>query len=346
MRDFWLSCGHHLLDRDEGGGLVVTDEFLKAYMARPELNPPPDACIAERTLHAALLLNPRRPVKASEIAAIADADARENWTLMVDFRDRLVGHRTVEGAYLDLVRGGTDGTPPLFINQLVHVILRNLLDGCDDVFVLRAAEMFFRPQRLTVHGGSLIAADEETIAGASPHPVSPLVAMLGLPPSGEIDVVNDDNAEGYWERSDRFDMALDLTAGRRGLTALGTVIRRWVEHLLALEVTVEPLNEATDFNLVWYVGLDAAATAIGDALWNDDELDPAARERIVGLYRLAFLDPAVVLDKARDEPIYLILAMTPDRMLRMKPQNLLSGLPIASPYSSLLAGQGRTEAVS
>ena len=55
MHDFWLSCGHHLLDRDEGGGLVVTDEFLKAYLARPELAPPADACIAERTLHAALL---------------------------------------------------------------------------------------------------------------------------------------------------------------------------------------------------------------------------------------------------------------------------------------------------
>ena len=63
MKDFWLSCGHHLLDRDEGGGLLVTDEFIKAYLARPELAPPADACIAERTLHAALLLNPRRPVE-------------------------------------------------------------------------------------------------------------------------------------------------------------------------------------------------------------------------------------------------------------------------------------------
>ena len=69
MQDFWLSCGHHLLDRDDGGGLLVTDEFLKAYLARPELTPPPDACIVERTLHAALLTNPRRPVAASALAA-------------------------------------------------------------------------------------------------------------------------------------------------------------------------------------------------------------------------------------------------------------------------------------
>ena len=89
---------------------------------------------------------------------------------------------TVEAAYLDLVRRGVGNTPPLFINQLVQVILRNLLDGCDDPFVLRAAELFFRPQRLTVHAGSLIAADEETVAGADAQPVSPLVSMLGLPP--------------------------------------------------------------------------------------------------------------------------------------------------------------------
>jgi hypothetical protein len=333
MNDFWLSCGHHLLDRDDGGGLLVTDEFLKAYLARPELAPPTDACIAERTLHAALLLNPRRPVTARELASIADADARENWALMVGFRDRLIGHKTIEAAYLDLVRHGVGDTPPLFINQLVHVILRNLLDGCDDPFVLRAAEMFFRPQRLTVHGGSLIAADEETVAGASPQSVSPLVAMLGLPPAQgivqDIDVLNDDNAASYWQRSDLFDMALDLTAGRRGLAALGEVIGKWITHLLALEVAIEPLVEATDVDLIWYVGLDAAATAIGDALWNDEELEPDARERIVGLYRLSFRNPEVVLDKAKGEPIYLLLAMTPDRMLRMKPQNLITGLPIA-----------------
>ena len=46
MKDFWLACGHHLLDRDESGGLVVTDDFLKIYLARPELMPPPDACDA------------------------------------------------------------------------------------------------------------------------------------------------------------------------------------------------------------------------------------------------------------------------------------------------------------
>ena len=60
MNDFWLSCGHHLLDRDPGGCLLLTDEFLKLYLARPEVIPPAEACPAERSLHAALLADPRR----------------------------------------------------------------------------------------------------------------------------------------------------------------------------------------------------------------------------------------------------------------------------------------------
>jgi hypothetical protein len=328
MTDFWLSCGHHLLDRDDGGGLIATEEFLKAYLARPELSPPPEACVVERTLHAALLADPCRPVQGAEIASIADADARENWTLMVAFRDLLLAHPTIEAAYLHLVRNGMGATPPLFVNQLVHAILRNVLDGCDDVYMLRAAEMFFRVQRLTTHEGSLIAADEETVAGSNAQSASPLVSMLGLPAAAAIDVLNDDNAQTYWDRSDQFDMALDLTAGRRGLKALGDVVARWVTHFHAVAVDVEPLVEARDVKLAWYVGLDAEGTKMGDALWNGEELGEATRSRVVGLYRLTVSDGDAVLDKAKGEPIYLIMAMTPDGLLRLKPQNLLTGLPI------------------
>ena len=247
---------------------------------------------------------------------------------MIAWRDHLIRHRTIEAAYLALVRHGVGSTPPMFINQLVHVILRNALDQCEDAYMVRAAELFFRPQRLTEHDGSLLAADEETVESANVQPVSPLVSMLGLPAPSEIDVLNDDNADAYWERSDQFDMALDLTAGRRGLAALGAVVARWIEHLLAIEVEIEPLVEARNVNLVWYVGLDAQATEIGNALWNGDELAEGTRDLVVGLYRLNFRQVEIALDKARGEPIYLLLAMTPDRTLRVKPQNLVTGLPI------------------
>jgi hypothetical protein len=326
-RDFWLSCGHHLLDRDADGRLIVTDEFLKAYLARPEIAPPPEACAAERSLHDTLLAAPRRPVRREEVAAIVDSDARENWEVMIAFRDQLARHATLEAAYFDIVRRNVR-LPHLFLSQMVHAILRNVLDGCGDPFVLRAAEMLFRPQKLTLHEGSLVAADEETVAGIGQRPLSPLVSMLGLPAAAEIDVLNESNSASYWQRSDRFDMALDLTAGRYGLTALGEVLRRWVRHLLGVTINVEPLIELQDAPLVWYVGLDAEGTHIGDALWNGEELDEAARSRVVGLYRLAFEDANDVEDRVRGEPVYLIGAMTADKVLRLKPQNLITGLPV------------------
>jgi hypothetical protein len=328
MKDFWLSCGHHLLDRDEGGGLVVTDEFLKVYLARPELVPPPDACAVERTLHAALLANPRMAVASSGIAAIADADARENWQLLIEFRDYLLRHKTLEAAYVDLVRNGVGHFPLLFVNQLVHVILRNALDGVTDPRVLRAGEMLFRTQRVTLHEGSLIAADEETIGGINTAPVSPLVSMLGIPAEADIEVINDENAESYWARSDQFDMALDLTAGHEGLDALAQAMRLWIAHVLGIDVEIEALKELNDVTLTWYVGLDADATKIGDMLWHDEDIDEATMSRVVGLFRLTFRDPSLMIDNVRGEPVYMILAMDQDKIIRMKPQNLVAGLPV------------------
>jgi Family of unknown function (DUF6352) len=327
VKDFWLSCGHHLLDRDSGGGLLLTDEFLKVYLARPELAPPADACVAERTLHAALLEDPRKSVTSAEVAAIADPDARENWQVMLAFRDVLTSHRTLEAAYLDIVRRSLK-VPHLFLNQLVHVILRNALDGCDDAYVLRAAELFFRSQRVTLHDGSLILADEETIAGRSTSPMSPLVSMLGIPTEADIEIMNEDNAEAYFQHSDEFHVALDLTSDRRGQSALAAAMVRWIAHLLAVDVDIAPFKAASDVNLTWYVGLDTEGTRIGDALWNGEELDELRHASILGLYRLEFRDPSTVREAQRGEPVYLFLAMGSDKVLRFKPQNLVTGLPL------------------
>ena len=328
MKDFWISCGHHLLDRNANGGLVVTDEFLKAYFARPELMLPEDACAVERRLHRELLADPRRPVGADEIAGMADADARENWQFVLAFRGLLLRHPTLEAAYLALVRSGSIALPPLFVNQLVHVILRNALDGCDDPFVLRAAELFFRPQRIMLHEQSLLLGDEEIIGGLKMTPVLSLMSMLGAPTETQIDVLDVDNAEDYWHRCDLFDMGLDLTAGTRGPAALAEAMTRWISHLLGIDVRIEPLTQLRDAKLTWYVGLDSEATKIGDRLWHGEALDDQTAGHVLALFRLSFNDVAVVADVVEQEPVYLITAMTSDLNLRMKPQNLLTGLPI------------------
>jgi Family of unknown function (DUF6352) len=328
MKDFWAACGHHLLDRDASGGLCVTDEFLKAYFARPELAPPEDACPVERRLHREMIANPRQSVGADEVAAIADPDARENWRFVLGFRDLMLRHPTLEAAYLAVVRSRSSDLPPLFINQLVHAILRNALDGSDDPFVPRAAELFFRPQRILPDEQALLLGDEEVVGGRGPAPILSLISMLGTKADVQLDVLNEDNAESYWNRSDQFDMALDLTAGGRGSRALAQAMTRWVSHLLGIDVAIEPLKELREARLTWYIGLDADATKMGDRLWRGDELDRSSAGRVLSLFRLTFADLGLAMEILQGEPVYLILAMTADQKLRMKPQNLLTGLPI------------------
>ena len=326
-RDFWLACGHHLLDKDEHGRLLATDQFLKAYLARPEIVPPDEACSAELALHQALLSNPRQTVEPGRVAAIIDADARENWSLMIAWRDHLAAYASLESAYLAIVRLKIK-FPRIFLDQLVQVILRNILDDCDDVFVLRAAELLFRTQKLTSHEGSLLACDEEAVSRSKSNPRSPLNSMLGIATEEQLDVLSERNTDLYWERSDAFDMCLDLSAGRRGLTALGLVLTRWVRHLLGIDVKIDATAELLQENLVWYLGLDADATRIGDALWKGDELSEAERRLVVGLFRMTFVPDAEVIARARGAAAHMILAMSADYRLRLKPQNLVIGLPI------------------
>ena len=336
MKDFWISCGHHLLDRDETGRLVVTDVFLKAYLARPELLPPDDACEAERRLHHDLLAHhPRRAVGAAEIAAIVDADARENWRLMIAFRDLLLAAPSLEAAYLSLARGAAADTPPLFMNQVAQVVLRNALDGEADPFVLRAAELFFRLQRVSFHEGTVLLADAELIEQHErDRHAFPLINMLSGPAVTELDILDAAHADAYFNRSDAFDMVLDLGSGeaRRGLAAAMTA---WVRHLLGVRVAIEPVDRVEDSDWAWFVGLDAEATRIGNALWQGRELEDGAAERIVSLFRLSFPDTGEAQPEIGARPVWLILAMTADSLVRMKPQNLVAGLPLraAAPAS-------------
>ena len=43
---------------------------------------------------------------------------------------------------------------------------------------------------------------------------------------------------------------------------------------------------------------------------------------------LASASPLAMLERVRGEPVFLIAAMTADKMLRLKPQNLVTGLPV------------------
>jgi Family of unknown function (DUF6352) len=327
--DFWLSSGHHLLDHDANGRLVVTDEFLKIYLARPEIMPPDDACIVERGIYQKLARSPREPIALSEIRDIADRDARENWQHLMAFRDALIGAPTVEAAYINLVRAAKVTTPPLFLNQLVHVIARNMLDGERDPYIVRAAEALYRPQRLTIKDGVMLLADEELVDGTNVNDhTSPLVAIFGDAKARNLDVMTPELALGYFKRSDAYDLVMDFRQGQAARLAFAKVIARWVEHLLGLKVHVEPLEKVEQAEWAWFAGLDQEGSRIGNALWKGEEPPESGRDRIVALFALTFDDPADMLARVAGKPVYLILGMTPNRIIRLKPQNLVTGLPL------------------
>ncbi len=328
-RHFWASSGHVLLEHDHAGGLVLTDEYLKAYLARKELVPPDDACAAERALHARLLDDPHSQVSPAGIAALVDEDARENWRFVLAFRDALVRAPTLEAAYMALTRDGWKGVPPLFMLQMAHVILRNALDGCDDPFVVRAAECFFRSQRVTVQDGTMLLADSDIVElHEEERHASPLLSMMGEAASKKLDVLKRGNADGYWQRSDAFDMVLDLGGEPSGRAALARALEIWIAHLHGADVSITPLERIEDGDWRWFVGLDADATRIGNALWAGKSVPPELMARVAGLFSLTFKDEGRLAAAARGKPVYLLMAMTEDRHLRLKPHNLVTGLPL------------------
>jgi hypothetical protein len=328
--DFWLNSGFHLLARDASGRLVVTDDFLRAYLERPELRPVPDSGPAERELHRALMAAPRRPAPAEQVAAIEDADARENYRVLLGFRDGLLAQPTIESFYLSLFRAAAVMLPPLFVDQLVHVILRNILDGCTDPVRLRAAELLFRRQKVELGGGAVMLADEEIVEmrAAAGTPGRPLAAKAE-PARVELDVLDETNAAAYWARSDRFDMVLDVSFAQAGLDALCRVLEAWVAHFLGAAVTIAPVQRISDERWAWHVGLDGEATAILNDLYDGHAVEEERLRRILSLFRLEFREPAVMLPRVAGRPVYLAMAMEDGNALRLKPQNLLVNLPLA-----------------
>jgi hypothetical protein len=331
MHDFWIASGHHLVDRSEAGGLVLTDTLLKAWLARPELVPPEEACDAERALHTMLLADPLRPITEAVVAPLADADARENFTVFGAFRDRLLGAASLEAAYNDFARNGAHGTPPIFLQQLAQLCLRNALDGVDDVFTLRAAELFFRPQVATVHEGHLLLADAEVLADRRAKARPGAIALLAgtAPTIVDLDVLTEDNADLWWHRSDRHDFVLDFGLGKPGRDGFARAIERFLRHMLGVVVNVDPVAEITDDAWRWFVGLDAEATRLGNALWQGQDLADEARARIIALFRLSFADDTRVLERVSGRPVWLLLARDAENRVIVKPQNLLVGLPLA-----------------
>ena len=334
MPDFWLDSGYRLLDKTANGHLVVTDDFLRAYLMRPEMEPVEESCNVERALHARMMENPRLDISPADIDAMADDDIKENYQVAVGFRDRLVVAATVEDCYLNLFNKPGGQIPPMFINQLTQVILRNILEDTLYPLWLRCGEMLFREQKITVQNEAIMVADADTVDLhlSSRAPPSLEIAKDKNDASArqiELDVLSDKNAEIYWQRSDNYDTVLDLRIWGQANTALCRVMEKWLNHFYQVPVQIQPVEEVKDDKWVWHIGLDQESSSILNDLYNGNEVTGERNQRLVSLFRMEIRDKTLIRPDIAGQPIYLGMAMTADNLLRLKPQNLLVNLPLA-----------------
>ena len=336
MPDFWPSCGYRLLRVGSDGRLTLTDEFLRSSLLRRELAPICESCAAEIALHEKLLAVPQAPVALHELATIADADARENYGVWLRFRARLMAAPSIEAAYVALFRDGVD-VPPLFVAQITQILLRHIGSDTADPLFARAAEMLFRPQKIALmNDGVVMAADEMAVEQyATTGGFGSLGELLARNKTGlrtvDLDVLDDTNASLYWERDERFDLAVSLNRGQPALRALCRVLEKWIAHFHGVVVGIEPQREIDDQRWVWHVGLDAEASALLNDLYNRAEVDDERMGRLLCLFELSFADPAAMRAGIAGRPVYLAMAMDKQQRLKLKPQNLLLNLPLARP---------------
>ena len=332
--DFWPSSDFGRLGRDASGRLTVTADYLRGWLARPEIEPAADACAAERALYAAMRDDPFRPLGADRIAPIRDPDARANWGVLADFFGRLIAAETAEACYLGFFHQARVPVPPVFVHGLAQVIARAILDDTDDPFRARAGELFFREQTATVQDGAVLLGDTETVERLGETrglgDIGRLLVEGGAPVRGvTLDVMTPDNAADYWGRSDAYDMVFDLTFARAGLDAFARVLEGWVARLLDAEVRIQPVQKIRDERWVWHVGLDADSNAILNDLYRGQDVDEDRLKRLLSLFRLDFVNPGIMRGDLAGRPVYLGLAMNEQRRVRLKPQNLILNLPLA-----------------
>ena len=347
--DFWLSSGFSQLQRNSRGWLTPTDGYLRLFLARPELAPVEPSCAAEKALHAALIDDPLSAVSTAQLRALADDDVRANYGHFLAFRDGLVQSGSLEGWYLAILRSGRITVPPLFIDLVAQACLRNALDGVTDAQVARAGEMLFRTQRIYAQDGQVLSGDQAVLdllnETGGLGEMGRLLAQNNAPMRDvNLQVLNETNANRYWQHSDRHDFLLDLThevtndlshglsltmtRSRSGLKALARVLEAWVAHFLGVQVSISPVQKINDASWRWHIGLDVESSALLNDLYEARPVETARMQRLVSLFQLNFKDPQEMRPDVAGKPVYLGLSMNADKVVRLKPQNLLLNLPL------------------
>jgi hypothetical protein len=330
--NLWPSSGYDQLVCDERGHLVVTDDYLRRVLSVPEIALIDESCGAERDLHAKLWADPRSSISNAELKKMADNDVQENYQQVLNLRDLLVKAGTLEACYLDIFTSGIITLPPVFLDQMVHPILRNILNNVVEPMQARAAETMFREQTATIHEGNILLGDMVTVnclgSAGGLGAMGQLLNEGGIKTRDvEMDVLIAETAEIYWPRCEAFDTVLDISFSKPGLDALCRVLEAWVKHFTTAMVSIQPVQKITDEKWVWHSGLDSESSALLNDLYERHDVSEDRMARLLSLFRLEFSDPTLMRPNIQGRPVYLGLAMTANNRVRLKPQNLLMNLP-------------------
>lgn len=332
-QDFWASSGYRHLRKGENGWHEFTDDYLRLFLARDELAPPPEAGPAERHLHARLAEKPRLAVTAADLAAVEDADARDNWREWLRLRDRLLEHGTVEACYVDLFRRPAVDLAPAFVDALAQAIVRSLLEGTSDPWYARAGELFFRRQRVSLENGQVLAADATTIEAYAETGgfgnFGRLLRQQATPVAPvKMDVLNAENAP-LDSRHELFSFLLDLTPGARVRRRSPCCSSGGSATFRGARVRIEPGGAGRRREVASHAGLDVESTAILTRCTGvRRSMRSASRASRVSSGSNS-PTPRMPRRKRPGRPVYLGLAFREDHTLKMKPQNLLVNLPSA-----------------
>ncbi len=324
QNDFWLTSGWHLLDHNNDGHLVPTEDFMRAYFYRPEVAPIEESCEAEIELHKRLVDKPFDIVDKKELNSIKDKDVIFNYEVILKFRDFLSKYPTLDSAYLAIARGQAIDFPPLFVDQMVQIILRNILNQSPYALQVRASEIFFRTQVVTIAEDEIMVADETTVELQAEKNMTNANDRKQL--EVDIDILRESSAENYWARSDKFDTSIDLAYTKPGLDALARVIEKWIHHFLSIEVSIKPMQKIEDEKWSWHLGLDSDSNNILNDLYNGLNVTDERLKQILCLFQLDAENGFV--QEMNGRPVYVGLAMNDSSKIKFKPQNILTNLPL------------------
>ena len=322
--DFWLTSGWHLLEKDSNGKLIPTKDFMKAYFSRPEVEIIEESCDAEKKINKKLTADPFASVTKKELNEIIDQNVKFNYQMILNFRDFLSKSNNLEEAYLKFCRGEKINFPPLFLDQIVQNILRNILDADPIALQARAAEIFFRSQVVNIAEDEIMLADEEMVN----FEVGNIQNQKNTNKQQDVDVdiLRESSADNYWVRSDRFDTSIDVAFTKPALDGLARVIEKWIFHFLMINVSVSPLQKIEDEKWSWHIGMDTDSSKILNELYNGEEITDSKLKQILCLFKLESEEGFI--KEMQNKPVYLALSMNKDSIVKFKPQNLLTNLPL------------------